>query len=98
VKGSRRGTIAVNGVHLGDGRSAMSPASRYDAWAEQCSELIHGEDFSTVDRNPHHRGHETRHRRESEHEVTGGEMQRTCDLFQSTVPSELHTERLTEHV
>jgi hypothetical protein len=88
VKGSLHGAIAVNSVHLGDGRSATSPSSGYDAWADKCSELIHSEDFSTADRNPHRRGHGSWRRRESERGVTSGEMQWTCDLFQSTIPSE----------
>jgi hypothetical protein len=86
VKGSRRGTIAMNGVHLGDGRSATSPASGYGAWAEQCSKPIHDEDFSTADRNPHRRGHESRCRRESEH---GGHRRRggmNLKIFSCTVP------------
>jgi hypothetical protein len=73
VKGSRRGAIAVNDIHLGDGRSATSPTSGYGAWAEQWSELIHGEDFSTANRNPHRRGHESRRRRKSKRGVTDGE-------------------------
>jgi hypothetical protein len=46
VKGSRRGAIAVNGVHPGDGRSATSPASGWATAQPQCSEFIHGEIFS----------------------------------------------------
>jgi hypothetical protein len=41
-------------------------ASGYGDRAEQCSELIHGEDFSTADRNPHHKGRESQRQRESE--------------------------------
>jgi hypothetical protein len=86
VKGSRHGAIAVNGVHPGDGCSAMSPASGYDAWAEQCAKLIHGEDFSTADHNPHRRGHESRRRRKFErggHQRWGG---MNLKIFSCTVP------------
>jgi hypothetical protein len=46
VKGSRRDTITVNGVHPGDDRSATSPASGWATERPQCSEFIHSEIFS----------------------------------------------------
>jgi hypothetical protein len=59
VKGSRRGAIATNGVPLGDGRSATSPASGYVDWAEQCSDFIPGARSFTLRSYPCATGHES---------------------------------------
>ena len=98
VKGSRRDTITVNGVHPGDDRSATSPASGWATERPQCSEFIHNEIFSlgvvmrallganhSTDTNPSAR-------------VTGGEIRCIYNLVQLLYHRELPSGRLTEQV
>ena len=65
VKGSRRGAIATNDVHLGDGRSATSPASGYGVWAEECPNFIPGARSFSQSCYPRVTGRESQRRRES---------------------------------
>jgi hypothetical protein len=98
VKGSRRGAIMVNGVHLGDNRSATSSASGWATERPQCSEFIHGETFSpgvvirallgpnrSADANPSAR-------------VTGGEIHCICHLVQLLYHRNRSLERLIEQL
>jgi hypothetical protein len=98
VKGSRRGAIAANDVHLGDGRSATSPASGYVVWAEQCLDFIPGARSFTQSRYPRATRQESQRRRESRR---GGHRQRGALhllIFFSTVTWETSSVRLTEQV
>jgi hypothetical protein len=64
-----------NGGSHGNGRAATLPTSEWVTERLQGSEFIQGEDFSKVDHNPRHRGHESWRRRESErvgHRRRGG--------------------------
>jgi hypothetical protein len=98
VKGSRRGAIAANDVHLGDGRSAMSPVSGYGVWAEQCLDFILGVRSFTQSRYPRATGHESQRQREF---GRGGHQRRGALhllIFFSTVPWETSSVRLIEQV
>jgi hypothetical protein len=96
VEGSWRGAITTTGVHLGDGRSATSPASGYDVWATTVPRPHPRRDLLTWSGYPHVTRHEWERRRESGRGFTGGDVHCTWDLLQVTVPLELHSERLTE--
>ena len=77
-----------NGGGRGNGRAATSPASEWMTERLQGSEFIQGKDFSMVDHNPCHRGHESRRHAKLGARVTGGEGDEPEDLFQCTVPWE----------
>jgi hypothetical protein len=66
VKGSWRGTITANDVHLDDGRSATLPASGWGDRAKQCPKFIPGEDLFTRSHYQRVTGRESWRRRESE--------------------------------
>jgi hypothetical protein len=76
--------------------SKGSGQSGHGGRTEQCLKLIRGGDLFTAGRYPGSGDHESPRRRESRRRVAGGKVHCTCDLVQSTVPSEFLSGCLTE--